>query len=635
MRRTRHILLTMGCVAVAATSMLRANEPATPEPSLKPTSVAQLLEQLDSTDWVLQAEAIAQLVKRDPKLAARSFGPIALDEQRSPWFRGEALRGLSIVDAGAAIEIARPLLGDRAEPLCIAAVDVVGQHGERGDVSNLTTLLDDQRREVRRAALLALARRAPKAAWQHAEQSVADDTSSVDVTHAAEALAIIGTDEARARLRALLQHRREPVRVAAVQAIAMFKDASAAETLFGVVARSPQWIDPVDKAATEAMTRVFGEKADAMLIERLSSNDAPVRQAALHLIAARPTQPLCDAMAKRLTRLADIDADAAVKAMGILAAADGNRYEPQFTAMLGHASPAVQRGAIEQVSALANVNLFKALSTVMNKGDSAVREAVLAAVESRGDLPDRGLATFLSPAIDSNQPELRGRAMALLAKHMRPAEFTDALGALDPLLAGTDERDKYAAAKLLLESAPRERRHEVIAALGYIARWQVIGSFENDKRNLGLARRFPPEKEVDFDAELEGVDGTKIKWSAWSVDRLDGRVELHRIMPVPVHYRIAYGYAEVNVAADTLATVTVECDESFVLFVNGQSAMEAGRRGVYRQTLKLEKGTNRLLIKVSNLRDWWYYSVRVTDAKGNRLIAPSNQAPRFDQPADD
>ena len=110
-----------------------------------------------------------------------------------------------------------------------------------------------------------------------------------------------------------------------------------------------------------------------------------------------------------------------------------------------------------------------------------------------------------------------------------------------------------------------------------------------------------------------------LAWTPHRVDRIDGRVELHDILPPPIQFQVAYAVADLEVAEPAAARLWVEADESFKLWLNGKKMAERGSRGEHRFDHTLQAGRTRLLLKVCNLTEWWRFRVRITDLEGRRL----------------
>jgi len=119
------------------------------------------------------------------------------------------------------------------------------------------------------------------------------------------------------------------------------------------------------------------------------------------------------------------------------------------------------------------------------------------------------------------------------------------------------------------------------------------------------------------------IPGTtdQVAWTPHRVTGIEGRVELHDIMPPPIEYRVAYGIADLGSAKAQDVQLWIESDDAFRLWLNGDCIGERTTRGNHKIECQLPKGSSRLLIKVCNLSEWWRFRVRITDAQGQRADA--------------
>ena len=139
----------------------------------------------------------------------------------------------------------------------------------------------------------------------------------------------------------------------------------------------------------------------------------------------------------------------------------------------------------------------------------------------------------------------------------------------------------------------------------------------NDEVVVDLMRLVPKAK------PRVSIPGTtdQLAWTPFRVADIEGRAELHDIMPPPIEYRVAYGVADLESAQDQDVQLWVEPDDAFRLWLNDSSIGERSSRGSHKIECRLPKGRSRLLIKVCNLSEWWRFRVRITDAEGRRADA--------------
>lgn len=111
----------------------------------------------------------------------------------------------------------------------------------------------------------------------------------------------------------------------------------------------------------------------------------------------------------------------------------------------------------------------------------------------------------------------------------------------------------------------------------------------------------------------------RLAWQKHQVGRIDGEVSLYDIYPLPVESRLAYGVADIVSPEERKAIATVKSDDGYILWLNGVKVKERPGAGEDKAEVTLRQGTNRFLIKVYNLHEWWLYSLRLTDPDGRAI----------------
>jgi len=149
--------------------------------------------------------------------------------------------------------------------------------------------------------------------------------------------------------------------------------------------------------------------------------------------------------------------------------------------------------------------------------------------------------------------------------------------------------------------------------------WQAIGPFEVSDFNAAFATVFPPEVEVDLDAEYE--DG-KLKWNA-RPDYNDGRVH-----PLTGDYVATYLYRTIEAEEPGPVELYFGSDDGIKVWLNGQSIHEnkIGRSALPDQDrvrATLRTGTNHLLIKIANGggKSGFYFRARLGELPESLLAA--------------
>lgn len=178
---------------------------------------------------------------------------------------------------------------------------------------------------------------------------------------------------------------------------------------------------------------------------------------------------------------------------------------------------------------------------------------------------------------------------------------------------------------------------------GFLTHWQVIGPFDNTKRE-GFARVEPPETDPDLGKTHPGKQGP-VAWKAWASGDPFGKVDFNEALSME---KEVLAYAQAEFESDTARDVEFRLGtkNAWKLWLNGKLLFERDEyhRGQkidqYRIKASLQPGKNLILMKAcqdEQTQAWtveWEFQLRVCDATGtavlakNRLPTPPRQAPR-------
>jgi putative heme-binding domain-containing protein len=133
--------------------------------------------------------------------------------------------------------------------------------------------------------------------------------------------------------------------------------------------------------------------------------------------------------------------------------------------------------------------------------------------------------------------------------------------------------------------------------------WRVAGPFDNGEGDSGLDKVFPPEKSIDPKATYDGKSG-KVTWRTVKPDG-QGYVDLQAFFAGNSNNIVSYLYRDVESPADQEATVLLGTDDCSKLWVNDElvhinSQHRAAAPEQDSVKVKLKKGTNRILLKITN-----------------------------------
>lgn len=155
--------------------------------------------------------------------------------------------------------------------------------------------------------------------------------------------------------------------------------------------------------------------------------------------------------------------------------------------------------------------------------------------------------------------------------------------------------------------------------VGFINSWKVIGTFDF---GTGLDNTYPPESEILLDKSYSGKGGM-VKWETEKASS-SGYLNLISILSKrnadvsPRAEGIAYAYAEVESPDDREVKMTIGSNDGAKMWINNEVVYDrhVARNAVADQemlTVKLKKGTNKILVKIENLGASWGLYLRVID----------------------
>ena len=301
--------------------------------------------------------------------------------------------------------------------------------------------------------------------------------------------------------------------------------------------------------------------------------------------------------------------------------------------------------------------ILAAMEGATPTGENWLRGAADAVAEKQQET-ESGLSPQLLAEIvrDTDQPP-RGRAAAFAWLERVDATGAESLipkMASDPSLelrrrgiehliaeakASTDEgemkelyQQAFAAARDLnqIESIAKELRElgasaDVVAQMGLLTNWRIIGPFTNIG-NEGFAAVYPPEKELDFSASYAGKDGT-VAWQTHLSDDDQGKIDLNAVLGDDKEV-VGYAVAEIVSPREQEVEIRLGSKNAPKAWLNGKQigAFEIYHAGYstdqYVMPVKLNQGRNVILVKIcQNAKEqpWqkeWDFQLRVTDALG-------------------
>jgi putative membrane-bound dehydrogenase-like protein len=133
--------------------------------------------------------------------------------------------------------------------------------------------------------------------------------------------------------------------------------------------------------------------------------------------------------------------------------------------------------------------------------------------------------------------------------------------------------------------------------------WHIAGPFDNGANDAGLDKVFPPETGIDLKATYTGKSGKVV----WRTVKPDGKnyVDLRAFLSPDSNNVVSYLYRTVESPADQEAEVLLGTDDCAKLFLNGKLVHTCRQHRAAapeqdRVKVKLKKGTNAVLLKITN-----------------------------------
>ncbi len=160
--------------------------------------------------------------------------------------------------------------------------------------------------------------------------------------------------------------------------------------------------------------------------------------------------------------------------------------------------------------------------------------------------------------------------------------------------------------------------------------WWVIGPF-HAKFTESPDMTFPPEKGVDLTAAYEGKDGRNVRWRKVTRRPMPGDnpsdeffIDFDDFVGARVYESVAYGFTWLDSPEDCAAVLALGSDDGAVVWLNGEEVhrVHVGRPYTSKQDrvpVRLKKGENTLLIKISQDGGDWGFGVHVETPEGEPM----------------
>ncbi|MSR59327.1 MAG: hypothetical protein EXS05_17070 [Planctomycetaceae bacterium] len=243
--------------------------------------------------------------------------------------------------------------------------------------------------------------------------------------------------------------------------------------------------------------------------------------------------------------------------------------------------------------------------------------------------PDRLIPGMLSdPSVELRRDAVE-RLIAQGNAQFDSEKKAEAKTTFEQALVGARDDDQVQSIKKRLEELGE--KVDLPKHFGFLLSWRLVTPFDNTG-NKGFNVVYAPEKKLDFNAEYEGKDRLKIRWTEHATDNEYGIVDLSKAL---TPFKGAVSYATTEFVSDNEQPVDLRLGtpNSWKVWLNGELlfAREEYHRGMtldqYKMRGTLKSGKNVILVKVcqnEQTEEWaqrWQFQLRVCDATGTAVLS--------------
>ena len=246
----------------------------------------------------------------------------------------------------------------------------------------------------------------------------------------------------------------------------------------------------------------------------------------------------------------------------------------------------------------------------------------------RLDSPVTARAEALAKQALSNASDARAAA-PLIRLHGLMDEVDDLNLLADPYASllwrrNVDARVRVVA-RLVMADVERARgrtvkAQELLAPLGFVKDWWVVGSFENEGK-AGCDTDYGPESAIDLRAAYPAA-AREVSWRKPNAVATDGYVDLSLSLR-PATEAVGYAVTFLSTDAEMKAELNLGTPGAYRLFVNGVKVSSSDRYNrprpdQHRLQVTLRKGVNRVLLKLCQVSGPYGFYFRAEKADGAR-----------------
>ena len=612
--------------------------------SARPPGTIGYLQQLEDDDWILKTEALHYLAENNVKESIEKIFKIAQSENENSWIRSKALIAYCKIQNNSSIpKILISFSSSNDIKLRIGAAESLNYIESNEAEALALKLTKDESDSVRYQALATYSNIKKQEAWPLVDK-MTTTLSEEFIPIASQSLLNVGGEEAIKRLnensKTVIDKR------AFIESISKIRTIKSIKVLLGMLEQTG-----MDEPNYSFIISALSKNKKEDLTNSLSDLIMTGRDQAIFVSARVITHLLQDPQLGKKLRRSIKDSTTPETLEAVMVALGAKEMNPDsnldfFVNYLKDGDPEIRELSIRCLSHCQEANLYDLLEETIKDEENRVSLAAMNALMDAplDDAPTGELVSYLENALVNTDTVVRKTAFDLLGHAGSADDFEPALAMLGEALSGSDTIRREAVAEALGSIAPDNGVANVASRQGYVSKWMVLGTFLNDKEHKAFAEELEPEKSIDFEKTypskyvwaLQGNqrrDGEKaierdIGWSEASVNKTNGMLLMGPLLPPPGTFSIAYAVSDFTCSKDQELFLTLDGDDAFKVWLNGEKIAEAIAPYLHRQScvatlenikIKLKKGKNRILIKSANIENEWWVRARITDAN-NRPV---------------
>ena len=612
--------------------------------SARPPGTIGYLQQLEDDDWILKTEALHYLAENNVKESIEKIFKIAQSENENSWIRSKALIAYCKIQNNSSIpKILLSFSSSKDIKLRIGAAESLNYIESNEAEALAFKLTKDESDSVRYQALATYSNIKRQEAWPLVDK-MTTTLSEEFIPIASQSLLNVGGEEAIKRLK---ENSKTVIdKRAFIESISKIKTIKSIKVLLGMLEQTG-----MDEPNYSFIISALSKNKKEDLTNSLSDLIMTGRDQAIFVSARVITHLLQDPQLGKKLRSSIKDSTTPETLEAVMVALGAKEMNPDsnldfFVNYLKDDDPEIRELSIRCLSHCQEANLYDLLEETIKDEENRVSLAAMNALMDAplDDAPTGELVSYLENALVNTDTVVRKTAFDLLGHAGSADDFEPALAMLGEALSGSDTIRREAVAEALGSIAPDNGVANVASRQGYVSKWMVLGTFLNDKEHKAFAEELEPEKSIDFEKTypskyvwaLQGNqrrDGEKaierdIGWSEASVNKTNGMLLMGPLLPPPGTFSIAYAVSDFTCSKDQELFLTLDGDDAFKVWLNGEKIAEAIAPYLHRQScvatlenikIKLKKGKNRILIKSANIENEWWVRARITDAN-NRPV---------------